>query len=60
MADRHGRAGLAERWRDTECSTSLGGTMWYMNVHSIDAVKETLFVRGRREVLYSKEVFTNE
>lgn len=59
-ADRHGRAGLAERRRDTDCFTSLDGAMRYVNVHSVDAVVGTLFVRERHVVLYNREVFSNE
>jgi len=59
-ADRHGASGLAERRRDTECFSSLGGAMRYVNVLSIDAVVGTLLVRYRHVVWYSREVFSTE
>lgn len=58
--DRHGAFGLPEKRRDTECFTSLGGSMRYVDVLSIDAVVGTLFVRGRHVVLYTREVFSSE
>ena len=59
-ADRHGAFGLAEKRRDTECFSSLGGEMRYVSVMSIDAVVGTLFVRERHVVLYTREVFSTE
>ena len=58
-ADRHGTSGLPEKRRDTECFTSLGGSMRYVDVTAIDAVVGTLFVRERHVVLYTREVFSN-
>jgi len=45
-ADRDGTLGMAEKPRDTDCFTSLGGLTGYVNVFAIDAVVGTLFVRG--------------
>ena len=59
-ADRHGASMLAERRRNTECFSSLGGAMRYVNVLSIDAVVGTLLVRYRHVVWYSREVFSTE
>jgi len=59
-SDRHGASRLAEKRRDTECFTSLGGAMRYGNVTAIDAVVGTLFVRERHVVLYLREVFSTE
>lgn len=58
--DRHGGAGLAEKRRDTECFTSLGGVLRGVNEQSINAVGGTLFVRDKHVVLYTREVFSNE
>jgi len=58
--DRHGASGLPEKRRDTDCFTSLGGAMRYVNVMSIDSVVGTLFVRDRHVVLYTREVFSTE
>ena len=59
-ADRHGASGLAERRRNTECFSSLGGDMRYINVLSIDAEVGSLFFRGRHVVLYTRDVFSTE
>jgi len=50
-SDRLGAFGLAEKRRDTECFSSLGGEMRYVSLMSIDAVVGTLFVRERHVVL---------
>jgi len=59
-ADLPGAYGLTEKRRDTECFSSLGGTMRCVDVGSIDAVVGTLFVRERHAVLYTREVFSYE
>jgi len=59
-ADRRGVSGLAEKRRDTEFFTSLGGTMRYVNAMCIKAVVGTLLVRDRHVVLYNREVFGTE
>jgi len=59
-ADRHGASGLSEKRRDTECFTSLGGAMRYIDVTAIDAVVGTLLVRERHVILYLREVFSTE
>lgn len=58
--DRNERSGLAEKRRDTDCFSSIGGAMRYVNVMYIDAVVGTLFVRERHVVLYTREEFINE
>jgi len=57
-ADRDGVSGLPEKRRDSECFTSLGGRMRYVNAIAIDAVVGTLFVRARHVVTYSRAVFS--
>ena len=59
-ADRPGAYGLPEKRRDTECFSSLGGTMRYVDVTSVDAVVGTLYVRERHVVLYTREAFSSE
>jgi len=59
-ADRPGAYGLPEKRRDTECSSSLGGAMRYVDMTSIDAVVGTIFVRERDVVLYTREVLSSE
>jgi len=59
-ADRHGASRLAERRRNTECFSSLGGAMRCVNVLSINAVVGGLFVRGTHVVLYTRDVFITE
>jgi len=57
-ADRDGVSGLPEKRRDSECSTSLGVRMRYVNAMAIDAVVGNLFVRARHVVTYSGAVFS--
>ena len=59
-ANRHGSSGLPEKRLETDCFTSLGSTIRYMSVTAIDAVVGTLFVRDRRVVFYTREVFSTE
>jgi len=59
-ADRHGSSGLPEKESETDCFTSLGVTMRYVNVTVIDTVVGTLFVRDRHVALYTREVFSTE
>jgi len=59
-ADRRGALGLPEKWRATECFSSLGGNMRYVNVEAIDAVVGTLFVGDRHIVLYTREAFSTK
>lgn len=58
--DRHAASVLAEKRRDTECFTSLGGSMRYVNVTAIEVVVGTLFVRERHVILLVREVFSTE
>jgi len=57
-ADRTGAYGLPEKRGDTECFSSLGGTMRYVHVMSVDAVVGTLYVRGKHVFLSTREVFS--
>lgn len=59
-ADGQGSFGLAEKRRDTECFTSMGGSMLFVNVSSIDSAVGTLFVRGSHIVLYTREILSTE
>ena len=59
-ANRDGVPGLPQKRRDSECFTSLGGRMRYVNAKVIDAVVGTLFVRARLFVTYSRAVFSAE
>lgn len=59
-ADRSSSFGLAEKRRETDCISNLGGSMRYVNVTSIDAAVGTLFMRGRHVVLHTREVFSTE
>lgn len=59
-ADRPGSFGLAEKSRETDCFSTLGGSMRYVNVTSIDAAVGTLFMRDRHVVLHTREVFSTE
>lgn len=59
-ADRSGAFGLAQKRRDMECFSSLGGAFRYVDVMSIDAVVGTLFVNGRHVVLHTREVFSTK
>jgi len=57
-ADRCGAFWQPEKRRATECLSSLGGDMRYLNVEAIDAVVGTHFVRDRYAVLYTREAFS--
>jgi len=57
-ADRTGAYGLPEKRGYTECFSSLGGTVRYVHVMSIDAVVGALFVRGKHVFLSTRKVFS--
>jgi len=56
--DGDGVSGLSEKRRETECFSSLGGGMRYVNAMAIDTGVGTLFLRGRQAVLHNSEVFS--
>ena len=59
-ADRPEAHGLPEKRRDTECFSSLGIAMRYVNMTFIIAVVGTLSVRQRHVFLYTREVLSSE
>ena len=59
-ADRHGKYGLPENRRGTDCFTSLGGRLRYVDVQAIDAVVGTLEVRTKHVVLFCRDRFSHE
>jgi len=59
-ADRHGKYGLPEKRRGTDCFNSLGGKLRYVDVQAVDAVVGTLDVRKRHVVLFCSDRFSHE
>jgi len=59
-ADRHGKDGLPEKRRGTDCFTCLGGRLRYVGVQAVDAVVGTLDVRKRHVVLFCRDRFSHE
>jgi len=59
-ADRRGTYGLPETRRDTDCFTSLGGRLRYVDVLAIDAVVGTLYVRSKHVVSFCRDRFSHE
>ena len=59
-ADRLGKYGLPEKRRGTDCFTSLGGRLRYVDVQAVDAVVGTLDVRKRHVFLFCRDRFSHE
>ena len=59
-ADRPEAYGQPEKRRDTECFSSLGGTMRYVDATSVDAIVGTLFAREGNVDLNLREAFSSQ
>ena len=59
-ADRCGTYGLPEKRNGTDCFTSLGGRLRYVNALAIDAVVGTLEMRKRHVVKFCRDRFSHE
>lgn len=59
-ADRRSAYGLPEKRRDSDCFTSLGGWLRYVDVLAIDAVVGTLYVRSKHVVMFCRDRLSHE
>jgi len=59
-AECHGKYGLPEKRRGTDCFTYFGGRLMYVDVEAINAVVGTLDVRKRHVVLFCRDWFSHE
>lgn len=58
-ADRSGKYGFAEKFREMECFSSLGGSRKYVPLLAVSSPVGTLFREGRHFVLFSRQPFSN-